>query len=179
VEIQFLNETQDYTNDQVAGGVQDFIICIEMFVAAIAHIWIFPYREFYDENSARAPQIARIASVFNPTDLALDMHTHILRPATQRIQIRGKQVQTSIFTVCCENDEIQLTQTDIKSASLEIGAASNTSGETIETKINLIEGETVAPSSELSTLNVKTDFSEVVSPRTENSQNLNEKLLPN
>jgi len=153
-----------------------------MFVAAIAHIWIFPSREFYDEHSARAPQIARLASVFNPTDLAVDMHTHILRPATQRIQIRGKQVQTSIFTVCCENDEIQLTQTDIKSTSLEIGAVpptSDTSGETIETKINLIEGETVAPSSELSTLNVKTDFSEVVSPRTENSQNLNEKLLPN
>jgi len=179
VELQFLNETQDYTNDQIAGGVQDFIICIEMLIAAIAHIWVFPPKEFILEQNARVPQISRLASVFNPADLAIDMHTHILRPAGQRLQTRSKQVKTSIFTMCCENEEIQLVETNqidilATSPSLEIPGNVISSVTLVEeAKINLLQAD--SPLSELSST-IKTDFAELPSPT---EQNLQEKLLQN
>jgi len=37
---------QEWTSEDVAKGLQDYLICIEMFVAAIVHIFIFPLSEY-------------------------------------------------------------------------------------------------------------------------------------
>jgi hypothetical protein len=39
----------DYTPEDVAKGIQDYLICIEMFVAAIVHIFVFPHSEYSPE----------------------------------------------------------------------------------------------------------------------------------
>lgn len=39
----------DYTPEDVAKGMQDYLICIEMFVAAIVHIFVFPHSEYTPE----------------------------------------------------------------------------------------------------------------------------------
>ena len=39
----------DYTPEDVAKGMQDYLICIEMFVAAIVHIFVFPHSEYSPE----------------------------------------------------------------------------------------------------------------------------------
>jgi len=44
---------QDWTSEDVAKGLQDYLICIEMFVAAIIHIFVFPHTE-YDPRAVEA-----------------------------------------------------------------------------------------------------------------------------
>jgi len=45
----------EYTIDDVATGIQDFLICIEMFLAALAHKWVFSYKDYItDRNSEGA-----------------------------------------------------------------------------------------------------------------------------
>jgi hypothetical protein len=44
---------QDWTSEDVAKGLQDYLICIEMFFAAIIHIFVFPHTE-YDPQAVEA-----------------------------------------------------------------------------------------------------------------------------
>ncbi|AYV84281.1 MAG: hypothetical protein Hyperionvirus21_15 [Hyperionvirus sp.] len=54
VKIHIIQETETYTTEQSSEGLQDFIICIEMFLATFAHMYAFPPKEFYDiSNSDR------------------------------------------------------------------------------------------------------------------------------
>jgi hypothetical protein len=39
----------DYTPEDVAKGMQDYLICIEMFIAAMVHIFVFPHSEYTPE----------------------------------------------------------------------------------------------------------------------------------
>jgi hypothetical protein len=39
----------EWTSEDVAKGLQDYLICIEMFIAAIVHAWVFPHTEYSPE----------------------------------------------------------------------------------------------------------------------------------
>ena len=41
-----------YNQEALAAGLQDFLICVEMFIAAIAHRYVFSYTEYLDRQSA-------------------------------------------------------------------------------------------------------------------------------
>jgi hypothetical protein len=41
-----MQEHQDWTADNVAKALQDYVICIEMFFAAMMHYFVFSYRDF-------------------------------------------------------------------------------------------------------------------------------------
>lgn len=43
----------EWTSEDVAKGLQDYLICIEMFIAAIVHLFIFPHSE-YDPQAVEA-----------------------------------------------------------------------------------------------------------------------------
>jgi len=71
----------DWTQDNISRGLQDFIICIEMSILSIAHIWVFTY-EVYQDNSdwyhspkdAISSPIKNFAvDVMNPTDVVKDV----------------------------------------------------------------------------------------------------------
>ena len=42
-----VNNTDTYSTGDIKSGLQDFLICIEMAIAAIAHRYTFSYRDFY------------------------------------------------------------------------------------------------------------------------------------
>lgn len=46
VHFQVLGSTDTYTTENVSTGLQDFLICIEMALASLAHLYAFPHREF-------------------------------------------------------------------------------------------------------------------------------------
>jgi hypothetical protein len=46
VYINIVHATATYSVENVSTGIQDFIICIEMLLASIAHIYAFPHLEF-------------------------------------------------------------------------------------------------------------------------------------
>lgn len=43
---QLVNVEQDWTTEDVAKGFQDYLICIEMFIAAVVHSFVFPHTEY-------------------------------------------------------------------------------------------------------------------------------------
>eukprot|EP00658_Telonema_sp_P-2_P063889 TRINITY_DN5271_c0_g1_i1.p1 TRINITY_DN5271_c0_g1~~TRINITY_DN5271_c0_g1_i1.p1 ORF type:complete len:524 (-),score=109.53 TRINITY_DN5271_c0_g1_i1:314-1738(-) len=70
----------DYTVDDVATGMQDFLICIEMFFAALAHKWVFSYKE-YRTTGSREHGIGifcrnMLAGMFDVSDVAEDFGQH-------------------------------------------------------------------------------------------------------
>ena len=47
-----IQPTLTYSQEDVAKGLQDFLICIEMALAAFAHRWVFSFHDFYREDLA-------------------------------------------------------------------------------------------------------------------------------
>jgi hypothetical protein len=43
---QLVNLEQNYTEEDAAKGIQDYLICIEMFAAALVHSFVFPHTEY-------------------------------------------------------------------------------------------------------------------------------------
>jgi hypothetical protein len=41
----YITSYMDYTQDDVASGIQDFLICIEMAAISYAHQFVFSYRD--------------------------------------------------------------------------------------------------------------------------------------
>ena len=62
-----------YSAADVAEGFQDFLICIEMFVASVAHSWAFSYRDYRDPALPTAGFRANLRSMFDLRDVARDV----------------------------------------------------------------------------------------------------------
>jgi hypothetical protein len=87
VKVKYLHATETYTHEQVAAGLQDFIICIEMFIASVAHIYIFSWEEFHDkEKLSEGIHLARLGSVVSPRDLVNDTYVHMVQPVGKRFR---------------------------------------------------------------------------------------------
>lgn len=41
----FITSYMDYSTDDVASGIQDFLICLEMAMISYAHKFVFSYRD--------------------------------------------------------------------------------------------------------------------------------------
>lgn len=68
---------QDWTTydvDDVASGLQEFLICVEMFFAALAHAHSFPPRDYMDP-AAGAPKgfVKNVRTMFDFTDVMDDV----------------------------------------------------------------------------------------------------------
>ena len=44
VKLGAIKATLEWSTDEISGGLQDFLICIEMLLAAIAHRYFFSYK---------------------------------------------------------------------------------------------------------------------------------------
>jgi hypothetical protein len=57
-----VDDGREWTAEAVAKGLQDYLICIEMFVAAIVHTFVFPHTDYLEPlvgmNPRRGPHIA-------------------------------------------------------------------------------------------------------------------------
>jgi len=76
--IKSLGEWQP---ENTATALQDFIICIEMFIIAVAHHWIFPFKNFRDPTKSSffkhvchniKPLLRNFCDVLIPTDVVKD-----------------------------------------------------------------------------------------------------------
>lgn len=64
---------EHYTESEVIARIQDFIVCVEMTLAAISHHYAFPYREFHDPNHRYvAPLFRSLFDAMNVTDVYVD-----------------------------------------------------------------------------------------------------------
>ena len=70
-----VNPFSVYTPDEVATGIQDFLICVEMFIAAIAHHFAFHYRDFSarDAQDKNVPFLTAFVQTSVPKDVIEDV----------------------------------------------------------------------------------------------------------
>lgn len=73
VKLGWIHATLTYTTDEVADGLQDFIICIEMFLAAIAHHYYYSYHDVVKKGQHHAGFIQAFMESSLPTDVIQDV----------------------------------------------------------------------------------------------------------
>jgi len=103
VQYGALHATENYTVEEVATGLQDFLICLEMFVAAVAHERYFGVAEWEDKminaegrvvpkpvvdgdekspkHGPKGPVLQRFYSFISPRDIAKDLKSVMISHA--------------------------------------------------------------------------------------------------
>jgi len=93
VDINWLHATTELSTDEISTGLQDLIICFEMVVAAVVHLFIFPPKEFHDpDNLERHGVGVRLHTFLNPKDLILDVNKHFIVQVGKDVKKQGKKV---------------------------------------------------------------------------------------
>jgi len=64
---------KDYDIKDVSSGLQEFIICVEMFLAALAHQFAFPVSDFGDAMPAEGSKLSSVLDVLDMSDVFLDV----------------------------------------------------------------------------------------------------------
>ncbi|KAL3878359.1 hypothetical protein ACJMK2_030720 [Sinanodonta woodiana] len=62
---------------EIANGIQDFCICIEMFLAAVIHYFAFSHKPFIDPDADQAECFKSFASMWNVSDVRDDVVEHV------------------------------------------------------------------------------------------------------
>lgn len=62
-----------YDTDDVAAGLQNFLVCLEMFAAAIGHAHAFPPRDYMDPSRPPMGFMNNLRIMFDVTDVASDI----------------------------------------------------------------------------------------------------------
>eukprot|EP00050_Salpingoeca_kvevrii_P016057 m.52223 g.52223 ORF g.52223 m.52223 type:complete len:400 (+) comp6676_c0_seq2:229-1428(+) len=67
-----------YNSHSVAAGLQDFLICIEMFIAALVHHKVFSYREHLPQNDPELRQPLGFADSLRALFDVSDVHSNVV-----------------------------------------------------------------------------------------------------
>jgi len=65
-----------YTDAEVSEGLQDLIICIEMFLAAWLHIFAFSHQDYKRDGAEKLTICGMIKTIFDVKDVAVDLKYH-------------------------------------------------------------------------------------------------------
>lgn len=76
VSLHVIEGTLTYTEDEVAAGLQNFLICLEMIAAAICHRYVFSFTDFHHENAIVSP-ITRALVDMMPHDIIREAGNHV------------------------------------------------------------------------------------------------------
>lgn len=83
VKAEVIKQQDDWTSgydvDSVATGLQDFIICVEMFFAAIWHVYAFSYEEFLTEEGRKHKLtiFQKLKVLLDLSDVRQDVYHHV------------------------------------------------------------------------------------------------------
>jgi len=117
VHYDAIKATENFTVEEVATGLQDFLICIEMFIAAVAHERFFNVKEWEDKalgpdgriivrpvddtkdvngkspkHGPKGPVLQRFVSFISPRDIAHDLKDVMIKSAPKnRASISGNE----------------------------------------------------------------------------------------
>ena len=69
---------EEYGIDNVTTGLQDFLICIEMFVAAIVHYFVFSHKPYAAYGGAKVPCLGSFMRMLDVRDVGEDMKEQAL-----------------------------------------------------------------------------------------------------
>lgn len=91
-------EWSTYDTDDVAAGLQNFLICIEMFLAAVAHAHAFPPRDYMDASRPPPGFMKNLRVMFDVTDVMTDVNavvTDTVQQTTGNLSEVGRRTWTT------------------------------------------------------------------------------------
>lgn len=91
-------EWSTYDTDDVAAGLQNFLICIEMFLAAVAHAHAFPPRDYMDPSRPPAGFMRNLRVMFDVRDVVTDVNfvvTETMQQTTDNLTEVGRRTWTT------------------------------------------------------------------------------------
>ncbi|XP_065886088.1 transmembrane protein 184C-like [Dysidea avara] len=68
---------EHYSIDNIQTGIQDLLICIEMFIAAIAHYFVFSHKPYVDPAAAQVPCLASCLKMLDVRDVSGDVREQV------------------------------------------------------------------------------------------------------
>lgn len=71
---------RQYDVEDVSEGLQNFTICVEMLLFAIAHYFVFSHKSYVDPAAAQAPCITSCLRMLDVRDVADDVREHFVDP---------------------------------------------------------------------------------------------------
>ena len=85
---------------------QNFIVCIEMFIFAIAHYYVFSHKPYVDPASPPPPCCASFVSMWDVSDVRDDIVQHVqsVGNTVRETVVRNKRGET-IATTTVKNTE--------------------------------------------------------------------------
>ncbi|XP_060070222.1 transmembrane protein 184C-like [Ylistrum balloti] len=90
--------------NQVAAGLQDFCICVEMFLAAIAHYYSFSHKPFMDSNFEGQGWWQSFRSMWDVSDMRDDVVEHVrvighkVKKTVSKPLLRDRSERTPLLT---------------------------------------------------------------------------------
>lgn len=66
-----------YDTDDISAGVQDFFICVEMFIAALLFAYAFPPKDYIDEDDPGDGFFKNVVNMFDVRDVVEDVSNHV------------------------------------------------------------------------------------------------------
>eukprot|EP01024_Parvocaulis_polyphysoides_P020112 TRINITY_DN19266_c0_g2_i2.p1 TRINITY_DN19266_c0_g2~~TRINITY_DN19266_c0_g2_i2.p1 ORF type:complete len:482 (-),score=20.57 TRINITY_DN19266_c0_g2_i2:201-1484(-) len=88
------SDWKTYDTQDIAAAIQDFIICIEMFFAALGHAWAFPVEDYVDPNVPPRGFFANVRDMFDVRDVVTDVHGVVddaVNRTTHKVVHAGRQ----------------------------------------------------------------------------------------
>jgi len=87
-----------YTTQDVSTGLQDLIICVEMFIAAWFHIYAFSYQDYKRRDAEKLTFCGMVVTVFDVKDVAGDLkhHAKVHAKAVKRLAVINKNEETEM-----------------------------------------------------------------------------------
>jgi len=70
--FNYIQATENYTEGQIAEGAADFLICVEMFLAALAHRKYFAWQGFHKQDQPTTSFVSAMGDLM-PKDLVADL----------------------------------------------------------------------------------------------------------
>lgn len=89
-----------YGFEDVANSIQDFIICVEMLIAAIGFYFIFSHKPYVDPAAAQIPCLSSFLSMVDVRDIYGDVKENFVDPLPvprlpRRIQARNRHMESA------------------------------------------------------------------------------------
>jgi hypothetical protein len=91
-----LVENSEYTDENVVSSIQDFVVCIEMFLFAIAHSIYFPYTDFPEDETQVGVKQSLTQGILSTLDVT-DQFMYDTKHVIQKVQSRSKKSRAAQY----------------------------------------------------------------------------------
>jgi len=116
VKLKVIQATTYWTADNIASGVQNVLVCCEMVLASILHLFAFAYQDYVVEGQ-RTPVFKSFLRVIYLKDVVLESKTHFVPTKIQNILTKEEIEMIPIEIVNEKGDVVEQTHVLANSGS--------------------------------------------------------------